>query len=124
METNHLARAEEYYKLIGEKNAEGIKKYIHPDVKFYSPMATLSGKESVIEATSNFMNVFKSLTIRAKFSSGDQAMIVYDVDIPGIAKDFPGASLLSFSEDLIVRIQLFYDGSHLAEKRKEVFSKN
>lgn len=122
METNHVARAEEYYKLVGEKNAEGIKKYLHPDVELYSPLATLQGREAVIEATSNFMNIFKSLTIRAKFSASDQAMIVYDLDIPGIGKSFPGASLLSFRNGLIVKIELFYDGSRFVEKRKEIFS--
>ena len=117
METNNAAMAEEYYTLVGQKNAEGIKKYLHPDVELYGPLATLKGKEAVIEATSNFMNAFKSLTIRAKFGAGDQAMIVYDVDIPGIAKDFPGASLLSFRDGLIVRIELFYDASRFLEKK-------
>jgi len=50
-------------------------------------------------------------------------MIVYDVGIPGVAKEFPGASLLNFREGLIVRIQLFYDGSRFMEKRDEIFSK-
>ncbi|WP_068468889.1 nuclear transport factor 2 family protein [Candidatus Protochlamydia phocaeensis] len=123
MEANHEAQAEDYYKLIGEKNAE-FQKYLHPDVEFYGPLATLKGKGSVIEATSRFMQTFKSLAIRAKFGAGDQAMIVYEVDVPGIAKDFPGASLLSFREGLIARIQLFYDGSRFVEKKEEIFSKN
>ena len=123
MKANPAALAEEYYKLVGEKDAEGVKKHLHPDVEFYGPLATLKGKESVVEATGNFMKAFKSLTIRAKFGAGDQAMVVYDVDIPGIAKDFPGASLLSFREGLIVRIELFYDGSRVVEKKEEIFSK-
>lgn len=122
MTTNHVTLAEEYYKQIGEKNAEGIKKYLHPDVKLYSPLASVIGKEAVIEATSNFMNVIESLSIRAKFGSEDKAMIVYDVDIPGIAKEFSGASMLSFNDGLIVRIQLFYDASRFLEKREEIFS--
>lgn len=122
MEKNNLKLAEEYYNLVGEKNAEGIKKYLHSDVEFYSPLATLKGKEAVILATSHFMNAFTSLTIRAKFGAKDQAMIVYDSDIPGIANGFPGASLLSFRDGLIDRIELFHDGSRFVEKRKEIFS--
>lgn len=122
METNNVVLAEKYYKLVGEKNAEGIKKFLHPEVEFYGPMAVLTGREAVINSTSNFMKMFKSLTIRAKFGAGDQAMIVYDVDIPGIAKDFPGASLLSFRDGLIVRIELFYDSSRFLEKKAEIFS--
>ena len=109
-------KAEEYYKLIGEKNVEGIKKYLDLDVEFFSPLATLKGREAVLGATSNFMNAIASLEIRAKFDSGDQAMIVYDVDFPGIARKFPGASLLTFRNNLIVRIELFHDASHFKKE--------
>jgi hypothetical protein len=117
METSNLARAEEYYKLVGQKNVEGIKKYLHVDVEFYGPLTTLKGREAVTQATSNFMNAFNSFTIRAKFGAGDQAMLVYDINIPEIAQNFPGASLLSFRAGLIVRIELFFDGSHFKEKK-------
>jgi hypothetical protein len=122
METNYAMRGEEYYQQVAQKNPESIKKYLHPEVEFYGPLATLKGKEAVLEATRNFMNAFTSLTIRTKFCAGDQAMIVYNSDIPGIAKDFPGASLLTFREGLIVKIELFYDGSRFTEKKKEIFS--
>jgi hypothetical protein len=118
MEKSYATLAEEYYTLVGEKNGEEIKKYLHPDVEFKSPMASLKGKEAVINATSHFMNSIKSLKIRAKFDAGDQAMIVYDSVIPGLAEEFPGASLLKFRDGLIVRIQLFFDGSYFLEKRK------
>ncbi len=122
MKTNHVERAEEYYTLVGEKNVEGIKKYLHTDVEFFGPMATLRGKEAVLEATTNYMKIFNSLTIRAKFGAKEQAMIVYDVDIPGIRKDFPGAVLLTFCDELIVKIELFYDSAAFQEKKEEIFS--
>jgi SnoaL-like domain len=122
MEENHVMQAEEYYKLIGEGNAEKIEKHLDSDVEFYSPLATLKGKEAVLEATRNFMNMIKSLKIRAKFGAHNQSMIVYDtlfkVDIPGITKSFPGASLLSFQNGLIVKIELFHDASHFANRMK------
>lgn len=120
MET--MEQASEYYKLVGEKNAEGVKKYLHSDVEFFGPLATVKEKEAVFEVTRNFMKAIQSLTIRAKFGAGNQAMIVYDVDLPGIAKDFPGASLLSFRDGLIVRIELFYDSRRVVEKKEEIFS--
>lgn len=109
-------KAEEYYKLIGEKKVEGIEKYLDHDVEFYSPLATLKGKEAVVGATGNFMNAIESLKIRARFDSGNQAMIVYDVDFPGMASNFPGASLLTFRNNLIVRIELFHDASHFKKE--------
>lgn len=122
MQTSHVLKGEEYYKLIGEKNVEEIQKYLDSEVELYSPLFALKGKEAVVGATGNFMNAFKSLKIRAKFGSEDQAMIVYDADMPGVAKVFPGASLLTFRNDLIVRIELFHDASHLTKKKEEVLS--
>jgi len=121
MEKSRVESAEKYYTLMSEKNVEGVKKYLHPDVEFYS-LVTLKGKAAVVEAIGGFMKVFNSLTVRAKFGAGDQAVIVYEVDIPGIAHDFPSAALLNFRDGLIVRIQLFFDGSRFIEKKKEVFS--
>lgn len=122
MQPKNAALAEGYYTQIGKKNVEGIKKYLHPDVELYSPLATVKGKEAVVQAATNFMNAIKSLTIRAKFGSEDQAMIVCDSNMPGITECFPTASLLSFRNDLIVKIELFYDGGRLAKKKEEIFS--
>lgn len=122
MDTNPAVKGEEYYKMVGSKNREGVEKFLHPDVHFIGPMATLHGKDAVMQATGNFMRSFTSLTIRAKFGSVDQAMIVYDIDIPGIATNFPGASLLTFRDGLIVKIELFYDSSRFLTKKEEIFS--
>lgn len=124
MQKNYTAQAEKYYTLVGEKNIEEVKKFLHPDVEFFGPLANLKGKEAVAQATYHFMNSFESLTIRAKFGEGDQAIVVYDVDIPGIAKEFPGASMLNFRDGLIVRIQLFYDSARIMAKKDEIFRNN
>jgi len=62
-----------------------------------------------------------SLTIRAKFSSDNQAMIVYNIDALGIAEQFPGASLVSIREGLIIKFELFYDSRPFTEKKDEIF---
>lgn len=117
------ARAEKYYQLIGQKDVNCILPYLHPDVKLYSPLAKVEGKEAVVQATSRFMDAINSLTIHAKFGSADQAVIVYEVDMPGIGKEFPGTSWIRFHNDQIIRIQLFYDGSPFSVKKEEIFSK-
>lgn len=114
--------AERYYTLVGQKNIEEIKKLLHDEVEFIGPLASLKGKDAVIGATSNFANAIKSLTIRAKFGEEDEAAIIYSVDMPGISSDFPGVSWVRFHDGLIVRIQLFYDGSKMVEKKEEIFS--
>jgi hypothetical protein len=102
-----------YYRALGEKNIEEVKKYLHPDIQFTDPQEKVIGREAVLKAAKGFTGIFKSLTIRAKFGSEDQAMIVYDVEIPGLTKNLHAASLLSFREGLISKIELFYDSRGL-----------
>lgn len=104
-----------YYKALGEKNIEKVSKYLHPDIRFTDPQETVIGKESVLKAAQGFARIFKTLTIRAPFGSEDQAMIVYEVEIPGLSKKLQAASLLSFKEGLISKIELFYDSKGLGK---------
>ncbi len=122
MQTNAMKHAEAYYTLVGKKDREGVKKYLHPHVAFYGPLATLQGKDAVLTATCNFMKTITSLKIRHVFGENEMAMVVYDTDILGIQNGFPGASLLQFIGDEIVRIELFYDASRFVEKKEEIFS--
>ncbi|MBA3816082.1 MAG: nuclear transport factor 2 family protein [Parachlamydiaceae bacterium] len=105
-----------YYTALGEKNIEAVKKYLHPDIQFTDPQEKVIGREAVLNAAKVFMGIFKTLTIRAKFESEDQAMIVYDVEIPGLSKNLHAASLLSFQEGLISKIELFYDSRGLGKQ--------
>lgn len=98
-----------YYMALAEKNIEKVSKYLHPDVQFTDPQEKLIGREAVLKAAQGFAGIFKNLKIRAPFGSEDQAMIVYEVEIPDITKKLQAASLLSFEEGLISKIELFYD---------------
>ena len=82
---------------------------LNPHVQFTDPQETAVGRETFLKAAKGFSAMFKTLTIRAKFGSKDQAMIVYDIDIPGLAKKLCAASLLSFQGGLISKIELIYD---------------
>jgi hypothetical protein len=111
MEIDLAEKAEKYYQLVSEKNVEGIKDFLDTHVEFYSPLSSLKGKEAVVQATTGFMHSFSVLKIKEKFGSKDKALIIYHIDIPELVKDFPGASLLTFYQDKIVRIELFFDAS-------------
>lgn len=104
-----------YYTALGQKNLEEVGKYLHPDIQFTDPQEKVIGKEAVLKAAKGFSAIFKTLTIHAKFGSDDQAMIVYDVEIPGFAKNLRATSLLSFKEGLISKIDLIYDTRCFAE---------
>ncbi len=98
-----------YYTALGEKNLEEVSRYLHPNIQFTDPQEQVMGKEAVLNAAKGFSSIFKTLTIREKFESEDRAMIVYDVEIPGFKKPLRAASLLSFQERLISKIDLIYD---------------
>ncbi len=118
MMTDTKAIGVAYYTALGEKNIEEVKKYLHPDIQFTDPQEKVIGREAVLKAAKGFTGIFKTLTIRAKFGSENQAMIVYDVEIPGLAKKLHAASLLSFQEGLISKIELFYDSKGLVGKQE------
>lgn len=103
----------DYYMALGEKNIERIRELFHPDIQFQDPKETVMGRESVLKAAEGFSKVFKSLNIRAQFGSDHQAMIVYEVEIPGLPKKLQAASLLSFQDGLISKIELFYDSKFI-----------
>ncbi len=107
--TKTVAIAEAYYTTMGNKNIEGLAKYLHPDVQFTAPLDKMTGKEAVLEATKKFSSMFKTLIIRAKFGSENQAMIVYDLNFPGLADTFASSALMTFQNGLITKIELFYD---------------
>jgi len=122
MSKNYVDVAEAYYSAMGEKNIAGIEKCLHPEVHFIGPLAKMTGKEAVIDAARKFMGFIESLSIRAKFGSGDQVMLTLDFKVPAPIGHFSGASLLKFQDGLISRIELFYDGRLFDKKKSEIFS--
>lgn len=91
-----------YYTALGEKRDVGG--YLASDVEFKSPFSQLVGKESVVELVNGFMPMFKSLKIHSVFASGDEAVVIYDVD--GTTR---AAALMRIQKGLIARIELFFD---------------
>lgn len=109
MDTQNASIAEAYYKAFAEKNMPEMEKYLNDDVQFVAPLDKVSGKRAVIEAARGFANFFKSLTIRAQFGSGTQAVIVYDLELPAPIGVFSSTALMTLHEGLITKIELFYD---------------
>lgn len=115
MEIDTKAIGIAYYTALGEKNIDKVKGYLHPDIQFTDPQEIVIGREQVLKAAQGFTGIFKTLRISAQFGSKDQAMIVYEVEIPGLSKKLQVASLLSLQEGLISKIELFYDSKGLGK---------
>lgn len=112
-----------YYTALGKKNIEEVERYLHPNIRFTDPQEQVIGKEAVLKAATGFSAIFKSLTIRAKFGSENEAVIIYDVEIPSFAKPLRAASHLSFQDGLISKIDLIYDTRCFMGKKEEVSSR-
>lgn len=110
MSQNNIDLAKAFYSTFEARNIEEMAKFLHPDVQFIAPLRKLQGKEAYIEAAKEFASIFEALTIRAVFGEKDQAIVVYNVKYPNLADEIiPTAALLTFYENLISRIELFYD---------------
>lgn len=117
--------AESYYNAMGHKNAQELSKYLHPDVQFIGPMSEMTGKDNVLDAAKNFMNMFNSVEIRHKFEAGsNSAMIVFDLICPEPIGKFRAATLMSIENSLITRMELFYDARPFEQSRDQIFSGN
>lgn len=119
---NYATLAESYYTAVGQKNMQEAEKYLHPEVQFTGPFATLKGKAAVIEATKNFAAAIKTLKIRAKFGGEGQAMIIYEADFAAPIGKLSSATLVTFDKGLIIGLELFYDSRQVEAKKEEIFS--
>lgn len=109
MPGKNLTIAKAYYLAVNNKNLSAVERYLHPHVHLISPFTHVTGKEQVLEAVKRFMVVFKTLTVQTACGCADQVMLVYDLDCPAPIDFLRAAVLMNFSDDLITRIELFFD---------------
>ncbi len=119
-----VALANAYYQAMGDKDMAGVAQHLHPDVHFIGPLAELVGKEAVLEAATRFATLIKSLTVRTGVGSEEQAMLAYDADFGEPIGTCRTAALVTFKDNLISRIELFYDARPFEKnlKKEAIFS--
>lgn len=118
---NNLKRAESYYEAMLAKDFDKMASYLHPDIYFMGPLAEMRGKNAVISAAKNLSELLKDIQIRSRFAENNQIMFAYDFTFPAPIGFLRAAVLMEFTENLISKIELFYDGRPFAEKRNEIF---
>jgi hypothetical protein len=119
---NSLKSAENYYNAMLAKDFDKMASYLHNDVHFIGPLAEMHGKEAVVSAAKNFGGILQDIQIRSRFSSGNQIMFAYNMIVPAPIGKFRAAVLMEFTDQLISKIELFYDASPFEEKKSEIFS--
>ena len=119
---NNLKVAENYYNSMLAKDFDKMASYLHDNVHFVGPLAEMHGKDAVVLAAKNFGGILQDIQIRSRFSSGNQIMFAYDMIVPAPIGKFRAAVLMEFTDQLISKIELFYDASPFGEKKSEIFS--
>lgn len=122
MDNKTVSITREFYTLMSEKKITSLSKYLHQDIHFITPLATLNGKEAYIEAAKKFALAFKTLTIHTIFGSENEAVMIYDVELPAPIGKFRAAAILTFENFLIKELELIYDGRLVEKKKEEIFS--
>ena len=120
--TDNLSLAESYYNAMLAKDFDKMTIYLHDNVHFIGPLAEMHGKDAVVLAAKNFGGILQDIQIRSRFSSGNQIMFAYDMIVPAPIGKFRAAVLMEFADQLISKIELFYDASPFQEKKSEIFS--
>lgn len=107
---SNLTIAETYYHQMLQKNFAAMEACLHPDVYFIGPLSQMQGKAAVVEAAKNLSQVLTDIEIRAKFSLDNQIMLAYDFIFPAPIGKLRAAVLMEFNNQLISKIELFFDG--------------
>ena len=105
-----------YYTAMKAKDLPRIAQYLHPDVVFTGPLAEVKGKETLLESIKGLMSSFNTLSIRAKFGHDNQVMLAWDLDCGEPIGVLKSATLMTFQDGLISRLELFYDARPFEKK--------
>ncbi len=118
----NLALAESYYHHMLQKNFAAMGGCLHPEVHLISPLDEVFGKEAVVSAAENLSQILGDIKMRSKFASGNHVMFAYDFMFSEPIAKLRAAVLMEFKDQLISKIELFYDGRPFEEKKNEIFS--
>ena len=117
----NLVTALAYYQAINNKDALAAEKCLHSDVRIISPLATVQGKELVLDALKGLIKLCSKVVIRAQFSADNQVMLAADMHFSDPIGILRAALLLQFEDGLIYKIEMFYDGSQAKAIKGEIF---
>lgn len=117
-ENNNLLNiAENYYDSMLRKDFETMGAYLHQDIIFISPLTEIRGKEPVVLAAKNLAQLLQHIEIRSRFATNNQIMFAYDFMFPSPIGKLRAAVLMDFTNQMISRIELFYDATPFKEKK-------
>lgn len=118
---HHLMVAESYYNAMLSKDFDTMASYLHEKIDFVGPLAEMHGKDAIVLAAKNLSQIVQDIKIRSKFEHQNQIMFAYDFMFLKLIGHLRSAVLMEFTDQLISKIELFYDARPLEEKKNEIF---
>lgn len=113
--TTPLAIAEKYINAWSRRDIDSIGELVHPQIHLKSPVTEVDGKAAFLDAVKRTLEPLEQVTVRAKFGSDTQAILVYDFQMKG-AGLVRNANLMTFQDNLIQSVELFFDASPFQKK--------
>lgn len=117
----NIGIAESYYTAMKEGDFDKLSSYLHRNVTLISPLAEVLGKDDVLNAAKNFSKLFNALEIKAKFSEGNQVVLLNEFLFPEPIGRFRAVTLMTIKDNLIEKLELFYDARPFAVKKEDIF---
>jgi len=99
----------EYLNAWKEKNTDAIAELIHPEVHFKGPMTEFEGKDQFLAACQRMFPMLREFRVRSIAALENQVIAIYDfvcIEPIGVCRT---AELITFDEDLIRDVELFFD---------------
>ena len=112
----NIKLAEQHYKNMVDHNFDAMEEYIDNEIELFGPFGKTTGKVDVIAGAKMFASVVSDIKIFEKFSADNKVMLAYEAIFNNNLGSARAAALITFNNDKIVKIELFYDPKPFIEQ--------
>lgn len=119
MNKSNLEYAKQYYDWIVKKDLNNINNLLHDAIEFVGPMCAIKGKAEVFSAISGYANIVENIEIIENFSNADKVMLTYILTFQ--KQKSRAAVMLTFTNNLIKKLDLYYDPTPFLNMRNDIF---
>jgi hypothetical protein len=106
---NTLELGEAYLDALNHKDITKITSLAHPQIHFKMPLTEVFSRDGFIMAVRRMLANLKDLQILSKFSSGNQAMFIYEAHFNEPVGTVKVASLMTVESDKIHEMEVIFD---------------
>jgi ketosteroid isomerase-like protein len=104
----------QYIEAVGAKDYDAVSRYLSPDLSFKGPFMQSESADAFIASLKRMAPIWEANRIREVFAEGDRACVIYDFVSNTEAGAMPCIELLTFRDDRIASIELFFDRAQFA----------